>query len=165
MLLGAVPGTVVGLVIVRLVSGDALAVVVGAIALVGVVLSIVTPPIRIDARSASVAGLVSQSFGTAASVGGPPVALLYQHHGGPVIRSTLGAFFALTGVLSLAGLAAIGKVAGWQILLALALVPAMVTGFWLSRHLHGHVDRGWMRPAILVLSALAGTAAIVNGLS
>jgi uncharacterized membrane protein YfcA len=98
-------------------------------------------------------------------VGGPPVALLYQHHGGPVIRSTLGAFFALTGVLSLAGLAAIGKVAGWQILLALALVPAMVTGFWLSRHLHGHVDRGWMRPAILVLSALAGTAAIVNGLT
>ena len=165
MLLGALPGTVVGLVIVRLVSGDALAVVVGAIALVGVVLSIVTPPIRIDARSASVAGLVSQSFGTAASVGGPPVALLYQHHGGPVIRSTLGAFFALTGVLSLAGLAAIGKVAGWQILLALALVPAMVTGFWLSRHLHGHVDRGWMRPAILVLSALAGTAAIVNGLT
>jgi uncharacterized protein len=165
MLLGALPGTVVGLVIVRLVSGDALAVVVGAIALVGVVLSIVTPPIRIDARSASVAGLVSQSFGTAASVGGPPVALLYQHHGGPVIRSTLGAYFALTGVLSIAGLAAIGKVAGWQIVLALALVPAMAAGFWLSRHLHGHVDRGWMRPAILVLSALAGTAAIVNGLS
>jgi hypothetical protein len=165
MLLGALPGTVVGLVIVRLVSGDALAVVVGAIALVGVALSVVTPPIRIDARSASVAGLVSQSFGTAASVGGPPVALLYQHHGGPVIRSTLGAFFALTGVLSLAGLAAVGKVAGWQILLALALVPAMLGGFWVSRHLHGHVDRGWMRPAILVLSALAGTAAIVNGLS
>ena len=139
---------------------------VGAIALVGVVLSVVTPPIRIDARSASVAGLVSQSFGTAASVGGPPVALLYQHHGGPVIRSTLGAFFALTGVLSLAGLAAIGKVAGWQILLAARARPR-----------HGHrvlaaagtctatSTEGWMRPAILVLSALAGTAAIVNGVS
>jgi hypothetical protein len=41
----------------------------------------------------------------------------------------------------------------------------MLTGFWLSRHLHGHVDRGWMRPAILALSALAGAAAIVNGLT
>jgi uncharacterized protein len=164
MLYGALPGTLAGLVIVRLVSGDELAVVVGAIALVGVALSVVTPPIRIDAHSAVAAGLVSQTFGTAASVGGPPVALLYQHHGGPVIRSTLGSFFALTGVLSLAGLAAVGKVAGWQVLLAVALVPAMLTGFWLSRHLHGHVDRGWMRPAILVLSALAGAAAIVNGL-
>ena len=165
MLSGALPGTVAGLVIVRLVSGDELAVVVGAIALVGVALSVATPPIRIDGRSASVAGLVSQTFGTAASVGGPPVALLYQHHGGPVIRSTLGAFFSLTGVLSLAGLAAVGKVAGWQVVLALALAPAMLTGFWLSRHLHGHVDRGWMRPAILALSALAGAAAIVNGLT
>ena len=164
MLLGALPGTLIGLAIVQVVSGSELAIVVGAIALVGVVLSVVTPPIRVDARSASVAGVVSQTFGTAASVGGPPVGLLYQHHGGPVIRSTLGAFFALTGVLSLVGLIAVGKVAGWQALLALALVPAMFIGFWLSRHLHGHVDRAWMRPAILVLSSLAGVAAIANGL-
>ena len=120
---GAVPGTLVGLVIVRVVSGEALATVVGGIALAGVALSVFSPPIRIDGRSGSIAGFVSASFGTAASVGGPPVALLYQHHRGPVIRSTLGAFFALTGVMSIAGLVAVGKVAGWHLLLALGLVP------------------------------------------
>ncbi|HZP29691.1 MAG TPA: sulfite exporter TauE/SafE family protein [Acidimicrobiia bacterium] len=164
MLLGALPGTAAGVAIVRVSSGNALAVVVGAIALVGVGLSIVTPPIRIDTRSAAAAGFVSQSFGTAASVGGPPVALLYQHHGGPVIRSTLGTFFAVTGLLSIAGLLVVGKIALWHVVLACALTPAMVAGFWCSRRLHGHVDRGFLRPAILALSALAGAAAIVNGL-
>jgi uncharacterized protein len=164
MLAGALPGTVLGAVIVSVASGAELSIIVGAIALVGVALSVLTPPIHIDVRSASTAGFVSQTFGTAASVGGPPVALLYQHHGGPVVRSTLGAFFATTGLLSLAGLLAVGKVASWQLLLALALVPAMAAGFWLSRHLHGHVDRGVLRPAILMLSALAGAAAIANGI-
>ena len=163
MVAGALPGTVLGAVIVRVASGAELSVIVGAVAMVGVVLSVVTPPIHVDVGSATTAGFVSQTFGTAASVGGPPVALLYQHHGGPIVRSTLGAFFATTGVLSLIGLAAVGKVASWQLLLAVALVPAMATGFWLSRHLHGHVDRGVLRPAILVMSALAGAAAIANG--
>jgi uncharacterized membrane protein YfcA len=163
MVLGALPGTALGVLIVSLASGAELSVIVGAIAVAGVVLSVVTPPIHVDPRSATTAGFVSQTVGTAASVGGPPVALLYQHHGGPIVRSTLGAFFATTGVLSLVGLVAVGKVAGWQLLLALALVPAMVVGFWLSRHLHGHVDRGVLRPAILVTSALAGVAAIANG--
>jgi hypothetical protein len=40
-----------------------------------------------------------------------------------------------------------------------------VVGVWTSRHLHVHVDRGWLRPAVLTLSAVAGVAALVRGLT
>ncbi len=39
----------------------------------------------------------------------------------------------------------------------------MVVGLWASRHLHGFVDGGWLRPAVLTLSAIAGAAALVRG--
>jgi len=46
MLLGAVPGTLIGLAIVGQVDSSQLAVVVGTVTLTGVVLSVVSPPIR-----------------------------------------------------------------------------------------------------------------------
>lgn len=165
MMLGAVPGTAVGLVVVRTVSVDVLAVVVGIVAIVGVGISIVSRPIAVRASSALVAGFAAAAMGTAASVGGPPVALLYQHHDGPTVRSTLGSYFALAGVLTVAGLIAVGKVHGEQLVFAAALLPPMLIGLWLSRHFHALVDRGWMRPAVLALSGAAGLAAVVHGVT
>ena len=83
---GALPGTTLGLLIVGHVRRVDLAIVVGAITLVGVALGVVSPPIKVNAFTATAAGLTSQVFGTASSVGGPPVALLLQHHPGPAAR-------------------------------------------------------------------------------
>jgi hypothetical protein len=60
---------------------------------------------------------------------------------------------------------ATGAISGDQVRFALALLPLMGTGLWCSRYLHRHVDGGWLRPAMLVLSTVAGTAAIVHGLA
>jgi uncharacterized membrane protein YfcA len=163
LLLGAVPGTLAGLAIVTQASAEDLAIIVGAVTLLGVLLSVVTPPIRVSPTSAGLAGFVSNVTGTAAAVGGPPVALLYQHHGGPTVRATLGVFFATSATLSVVGYAATGEVTEDRVLLALALFPAMVAGIWTSRHFHGLVDRRWLRPAVLTLCAIAGTAAILRG--
>ena len=162
MLVAAVPGTVLGLLIVGHVSADELAIVVGGITLVGVGLSVVSPPVAIKPATSAVAGFASTIFGTASSVGGPPVALLFQHHRGPVARSTLSAFFAATAVLSLLGYVLTGHITLDQLLLALSLLPFVATGWWLSRHLHGLVDAGWLRPAVLALSAVAGAIAIMH---
>ncbi len=162
MLLAAVPGTLVGLLIVGHVSATDLAIVVGGITLVGVVLSIISPPIVINPATSLVAGFASTVFGTASSVGGPPVALLFQHHRGSVARSTLSAFFAATAVLALLGYVATGNITLDQLVFALTLVPFMVGGLWVSRHLHGLVDAGWLRPAVLALSAVAGAIAILH---
>ena len=163
LLLGAVPGTLAGLAIITQASANELAIIVGAVTVVGVVLSVVTPPIHVGPASAGIAGFVSNVTGTAAAVGGPPVALLYQHHGGPTVRATLGVFFATSATLSVVGYALTGEITADRVLLALALFPMMFVGIWTSRHFHGLVDGRWLRPAVLALSAIAGTAAILRG--
>jgi uncharacterized membrane protein YfcA len=165
MLGGALPGTALGLLIVELADVSTLTVIVAVTTLTGVVLSVVAPPVRTTRATALAAGFASNVFGTATAVGGPPVALLFQHRSGPAARATLGAFFATSASLSLVGYTAAGEIAGSQVLFALTLAPFMASGAWLSRHFHVHVDRGWLRPAVLLLSGVAGVAALVRGLS
>ncbi len=162
MLVAAVPGTLLGLIIIGRIDAADVAILVGAITLAGVVLSVVSPPVTTNRVTSLTAGFASTVFGTASSVGGPPVALLFQHHDGPAARSTLSAFFAATAALSLLGYLATGHITLNQLFFALSLLPFMVTGLWVSRHLHGLVDAGWLRPAVLALSALAGSIAILH---
>ena len=163
LLVGAIPGTLLGLYVVTQASTDDLAIIIGVVTVLGVVLSVVTPPIHVNAPVAGVAGFVSNVTGTAAGVGGPPVALLYQHHRGPTVRATLGVFFATSATLSVLGYALTGEITESRLLLALGLLPMMLTGFWLSQHFHGLVDRRWLRPAVLTMCAIAGTAAVLRG--
>jgi uncharacterized membrane protein YfcA len=163
LLLGAVPGTLIGLAIVTQASADGLAIIVGAVTLLGVALSVVSPPIDVTPASAGLAGLVSNVTGTAAAVGGPPVALLYQHHGGPTVRATLGVFFVISATLSIVGYALTGEITGDRALLAAALLPTMFAGLWASKHFHDLVDTRWLRPCVLTMCAIAGTAAVLRG--
>ena len=165
MVAGALPGTALGLLIVRAAGVSELAIIVGGTTLSGVILSVFAPAIRTTARTALAAGFFSNLFGTASAVGGPPVALLFQHRTGPIARATLGAFFLTSASLSLIGYVAAGTIAADQVLFAFALMPLMVVGLWSSRHFHGFVDGGWLRPAMLILSAIAGTAAIIRGIT
>src|SRR6185295_4754247 len=109
-------------------------------------------------------GVESGVFGTAAGIGGPPLALLFQHHDGPVVRSTLGASFFFGTLFSLLALSIAGQVELGHLGLAAALVPAVLLGFLASRALRRVLDRGWLRPAVLVFAAVSGAVAIVNGL-
>ena len=45
---------------------------------------------------------------------------------------------------------------------ALELISFMVGGFWINSRVHGRIDRGWLRPAVLALSAVAGLVAILR---
>lgn len=110
------------------------------------------------------AGLLSGFLGTAVSIGGPPMALLYQFETGPSIRGTLSAFFVVGVALSLAGLAAIGRFGLAEARLALALVPGILLGYALSRRVARVLDRGYIRPAILVLSAAASVGVVAKQL-
>jgi uncharacterized membrane protein YfcA len=152
-------------VIVNVADTRALAIIIGATALGGVLLSLLSPPVRTVPGTALAAGFLSNLFGTASAVGGPPVALLFQHRPGSIARATLSAFFATSGALSLVGYLATGELSGDQALLALGLAPVMVVGVWVSRHFHPHVDSGWLRPLLLIISGLAGVTAIIRAVT
>jgi hypothetical protein len=105
------------------------------------------------------AGLVSGAGGTAAAIGGPPVAL-YQRASGARVRATMAAYFAVGSVLSMAGLAIGGQVDADGLFTGSLLLPFMIVGYLLSSPTRRVLGRGWVRPAVLGL-ALAGAVGLL----
>jgi uncharacterized protein len=164
IVVGRLPGSALGAWVVVAVSVPQLQRAVGAVVLVFVVATVVVPPIPVLPATQTIAGVVSGITGTAAGIGGPPVALLYQRHPGPSMRSTLAASFFVGTFLSFGVLAVTGVVRWDQIALALLLAPIVVLGTRLGRRSHALLDRGWLRPAVLGFSALSAVVVIVDSL-
>lgn len=164
LLLGILPGTLLGLFIIASVGRSTLQVIIGAITLVGVGLSALRWHVTITPLSSFFAGTVANVFGTASGSSGSPVALLYQNEPAAQTRATLGAFFTGSASTSIIGYLALGRLGMNQFLYALCLLPAMLIGLWISRYFHSYMDAGWFRPSILMLCALAGAVAVINGL-
>jgi uncharacterized protein len=162
--LGRLPGTAVGTWVVAEVADDTLSVLCGGAVLAAVVTSLLTTTVRVTPVTRAVAGFTAGVMGTATSIGGPPMALLYQHHEGRVLRATLAAAFAVGTTTSLAALTISGVVEGWQVWLALALLPGLAAGMLLSRSLTRYLDRRWLRPVVLGVAAVAALAAVLRGL-
>jgi uncharacterized protein len=162
IVLGRVPGT--GVLIVALVSGDLLSTLAGSAVLLGVLLSVLAGHVRVNRETATGAGAAAGVLGTTAAIDGPPLALLYQRHPGPTIRATLACAFLVGAAMSFTGLAAAGEIHGWQLLLALALAPALLVGLACSTLVTRLVGDRSLRPAVLIIVTIAGLAAIVRGL-
>ncbi len=109
-------------------------------------------------------GIASGVTSTAAAIGGPPLALIYQGRSGAELRSTLAISFVVGIVMSLAGLALAGKVEGWHLVLALQLLPGLLVGLWASRWVVERLDERWLRPAVLTFAAVAGLTVVFLGL-
>jgi len=165
LMLGRLPGTVIGALVVARVAVDTLSVLSGVGVLLAVVTSVLTTTVPVTPTTTVAAGVASGALGTATSIGGPPLALLYQHHEGPVLRATLAATFALGTVLSLAALVVAGVVDGWHAWLALALSPGTAAGIAASGGLASRADAGWLRPAVLAFAAATALVAIARGAS
>lgn len=163
ILAGRVPGTVLGAWIVTAASPDVLSALLGATVLSAVAMSARKRPVPITPSTSTAAGFASGTMGTAAAIGGPPLALLYQHQDGETIRSTLAASFLLGTGLSIVTLTAAGELTMRHVRLALVLTPAIVVGVAISTRLATVLDARWIRPAVLAFAAVAGAAAILNG--
>jgi uncharacterized membrane protein YfcA len=152
-LLGRLPGTAVGVAVVATQPPSLIAVVVAVVVLGACALSVTRWHARPTPRALVTAGLVSGVSGTATSIGGPPVALLYQRSSGAMLRSTMGMYFLVGNVTSVLALSAAGQVEGRDLLRAGALLPFVVAGFLLSGPLRRRVDGPSLRVAVLVLSS------------
>lgn len=164
LMAGRLPGTVVGAAVVAVVSPRTLSVLAGVAVLAAVGTSLVRTDLPVTRGTTLAAGVASGAMGTATSIGGPPLALLFQHRAGPVLRATLAAVFALGTVLSLLGLVVAGALAAWHVRLALALCPGTLAGLAASSRLAARLDAGWLRPAVLTVAAVAAAGAVVRGL-
>lgn len=161
-LAGGIPGIAFGVLAVALLPQRPFSALVGASVLLSVVLSMATWQLTPTPRALVVAGVASATLATTSAMGGPPIALLYQHEDGPTLRATLAVYFSLGSLLSLAGLAVGGQVHRALLEKAVLLLPFLVGGFLLSNRLRRVLDAGWMRPAVLSVAAVSGAALLVR---
>nr|WP_245928733.1 sulfite exporter TauE/SafE family protein [Murinocardiopsis flavida] len=163
-MLGRLAGTVAGVWVVSALSVRALGLAVGAMVLVGVAASVWAVRIRVTPATVASAGVISGITGTATSIGGPPMALVYQHEPGPTVRATLGVYFLLGIAASLAALAIGGQLHLREVVAGVSLLPFMVAGFLLGRPIRRIVDAGSMRVMLLVVVSVSGAVLIARSL-
>jgi len=158
-LTGRVAGTVGGIWVLAAVSLRALGIVVGTMVLAVVALSIREAVVPRNRVTLVTAGVISGVTGTATSIGGPPVALLYQSEDGPRVRATLSMFFIVGNSLALCALAVTGHLPGRDVLAGLVFTGCAVAGFAVAAGLRRFIDAGRTRAA--VLAAAAGSALVL----
>ena len=167
-LLWALSGRTVGIAIatalLATVSARALGLWSGGLVLFAVALSASGLRVPPAPRSLLAAGLLSGVLGTAVSIGGPPIALIYQHETGARLRGTLAAFFLIGVTMSLAGLRVADRFGWTELRLATYLLPGVLAGFLFARRAAHLIDRGYTRPAILTISALSSVLVIARAL-
>ncbi len=160
--LGRVPASLAAALLVSMLPERGIAFALAAVVLIGVVMSIAGWRIPRRAVNVVAVGAVSGVMSTLSSVGGPPIAMLYQDTRGRELRGTLAAVFTMGALVSIGLLAAVGRFGQREVLISLVLIPGVVIGFVASRWIAPFLDRHALRPAILGLSALSAVAAVVR---
>lgn len=161
-ILGRIPGTVVGGMLLFWIDQAQLALLLGVSVLVAVGLSLRNIALRPTNAAMFSAGFLSGFMGTSSSIGGPPMALVLQHQEGHFIRANLSAFFIVSCLLSLAMLSVIGEFGREQMVASLPLMPATLVGYWIAMRTVHKISHQTLRRSSLLMCAIAGSAAIVS---
>jgi uncharacterized protein len=164
-LVGRVPGVALGALALAVVPAKRLMLLDGLVVLAGVALGASRARLSPTRPILLGAGLLSGVFGTIASIGGPPLALVYQNEPGPKLRGTLAGYFIVGALMSLVALIGVGRYGASELAWTLLLLPGTVLGFAVSNRLTGWVDAGRTRRAVLGITTAAGVAAVLRSLA
>jgi len=157
-----VPGTVVGVALVAAVADRALGVAVGVMVLLSVLVTWRTVRVPMNRWTLSLAGVVSGATATTTSIGGPPIAVLYQHERATRIRNTLAVYFAAGAVISLVGLAIAGEITAEEVGLAAVLCPCLAGGLTAAVVIRRRLPTDSVRTGVLWICALSAIVLLVR---
>jgi uncharacterized membrane protein YfcA len=163
-MVGLVPGAIVAGAALWVLSSEGLAIAFALLVFLAVGLSVSGLDVVRTPRTLLAAGTLSGFMGTVSSIGGPPIALLYQHERALVLRNTLPRFFLVGSLVAIAILVPVGRLGPTEVLEGLALLPGVALGVAVAPWLARHVDRRSARPVVLGLSLLAATAVLIKEL-
>ncbi|MFD5799952.1 sulfite exporter TauE/SafE family protein [Streptomyces sp. NPDC127020] len=159
-LAGRLPGVLAGALLVVALPARHLSLLVAAVVLAGVTVSAAGYVPRQRRSSVVLAGMASGLLGTATSIGGPPMAMVWQRLGGPELRATMSAFFLAGSLMSLAALTAAGAVGAHALRGTALLTPAAAAGVMLAGPLTRRLNVRRTRAAATAL-AVAGAVVLV----
>ncbi|GHE22134.1 sulfite exporter TauE/SafE family protein [Halomonas urumqiensis] len=159
--MGRLPGTLAGLGILVVMSANGLNQLIGASTILAVLAALFAPVFQPGRSACAAVGVITGVTETATGVGGPPLALLYQHRPGPVLRSTIALCFLVGELVSLAILAVAGQFQPHQWLWALSLLPALAVGSITSRMMHHRLNARRLRLGVLSFAMISGIVLLI----
>jgi uncharacterized membrane protein YfcA len=159
-LVGRVPGTIAGALLLAMLPERALTVMLAGVVLVGVALTSIGWIPTARRRNVVLAGATSGVLGTATSIGGPPMALVWQRNSGARLRGTMSGFFLVGSLMSIAALALTGAIDSRTVWGFAALIPAAVAGYALSRRINHFLDPKRLRWLAIGASTLGAVVLI-----
>ncbi|MDQ3663209.1 MAG: sulfite exporter TauE/SafE family protein [Actinomycetota bacterium] len=162
--LGRVLGTAPGVAVVALLTREQLAIGVALLTLVAVAFTVRTVHVAATRTTLAGAGMLSAVGATAAAIGGPPLALVYQRAEAATLRATLALVFAVGSLLSLGALAVAGQLSAREVWTGVAMLPFFLVGFLLSLGLRGRLSGPRFRVAVLVVVTGSALALLVRSL-
>ena len=110
------------------------------------------------------AGVVSGTTGTATSIGGPPVALLYQREHGARVRATLSLFLFAGNSLAITALAVTGHMTARDVEAGLIFLACAGVGLVAAARFRRFIDAGRIRAALLVTASASAIILIAHSL-
>lgn len=159
-----VPGTVVGAWLVTRFTEVQIGVALAVMVLLAVALSVRRVAVPVNRTTLASAGFVAGVSGTATSIGGPPIALLFQHKPPEVVRASLSVFFFVGVLLSLGGLAVGGSLDRQSLELAVAFAPGVLVGLVIGLAVRDLVPREAFRRGVLSVCAVSAVVLLVRSI-
>ena len=99
------------------------------------------------------------------SIGGPPIAIVYQHRPAREIRTTMAVYFLVGASLSLAALLVTGDLTRDQAVASATLVPFLALGAGLGALARRSIPARIVRPAVLLVSSASALVLLVKSLA
>jgi uncharacterized membrane protein YfcA len=158
------PGTAVGVWVVTALSARELGIAIGVVVLVAVAVTWRAVEVPVNRATLAAAGFASGVTGTATSIGGPPIAIVYQHRPAQEIRTTMAVYFLVGAGISLVALLLSGDLTREQGAASLELLPFLALGAVLGAVARRSVPAHVVRPAVLVVSSGSALVLLVRSL-
>lgn len=152
---GRLLGALLATAILGVVSAATFDLLFGALVLLAVVLSVLHPQMEATPRAVFFATFASGFMGTLSSIGGPPLALVYQNAAVSRLRANLALVFLVGSSISMLLLAVVGRFGVRELVFGLWLQLGVLAGIAVSGPLRRRLQPGKVRPLLLLLCTLA----------
>ncbi len=165
IIVGRFPGAIIGVALLAVATQVMLDLAIATIVLIAVAIIGSGYVVARNSYTEFGAGVLSGTTGLVASIGGPPLALLYADETGPVARSNLSMIFSIGLSIAVVARVLSGNIGWGDVRVAAVLFPALLVGYLLSGRLKDRLKQKQLRYAVLILSTIGAVGLIVRVLA
>jgi len=158
-------GTLAGIFLILVMPIGKISLLFAIMILLAVIISFMGLRLELNKKNLFGTGVLSGIMGTTAAIGGVPMAIIYQDFKGPRLRGTLSGIFTIGTILSIIALAVVGKFGWKEFQLGGVLIPGILLGYIISIKTAKYLDKGLIRPIVLLIASFAALGIILRYLT